>query len=233
MPSYAKFLKEVLSNKRKWEGCEMVKLNEECSAILQNKLPKFRDLWSFSIPCTIGHADFDKALCDLADRNIKYPRRIVEDVLTMKSLHEKEHDIFAIDSINTLETNDAHLVKYDDPKENCIEKSNGDNLWDIKEKYDEVSSFVDIEQEVKSKLQKESEDKGGQSNRAKRWRNQVDQNVGLYKEHTTTWNESLMRTKKFKGVDKRHHKNKGPIRVDWQRLKHYIEWASPPVKPLP
>ncbi|KAK4411936.1 hypothetical protein Sango_0266600 [Sesamum angolense] len=44
MPSYAKFLKEVLSNKRKWEGGETVKLNEECLAILQNKLPpKLKD----------------------------------------------------------------------------------------------------------------------------------------------------------------------------------------------
>ncbi|KAL0294909.1 UNVERIFIED_CONTAM: hypothetical protein Scaly_2540400 [Sesamum calycinum] len=160
MPSYAKFLKEVLSNKRKWEGCKMVKLNEECSAILQNKLPKFRDLWSFSIPCTIGHADFDKALCDLGASVYLMPYSISENLgIHMKSLLEKEHDIFAIDSINTLETNDAHLVKYDDPKENCIEKSNGDNLRDIKEKYDEVSIFVDIEQELKSKLQKESEDK--------------------------------------------------------------------------
>ncbi|KAL0445897.1 UNVERIFIED_CONTAM: hypothetical protein Slati_1717600 [Sesamum latifolium] len=39
MPSYAKFLKEVISNKRKWENGETVKLNEECSTILQNKLP--------------------------------------------------------------------------------------------------------------------------------------------------------------------------------------------------
>ncbi|KAL0427244.1 UNVERIFIED_CONTAM: hypothetical protein Slati_2899200 [Sesamum latifolium] len=49
MPSYAKFLKEVISNKRKWEGGETVKLNEECSAILQNKLPpKLKDPGSFS-----------------------------------------------------------------------------------------------------------------------------------------------------------------------------------------
>ncbi|KAL0453613.1 UNVERIFIED_CONTAM: hypothetical protein Slati_1339400 [Sesamum latifolium] len=31
MPSYAKFLKEVISNKRKWEGGKMMKLNEKCS----------------------------------------------------------------------------------------------------------------------------------------------------------------------------------------------------------
>ncbi|KAL0336537.1 UNVERIFIED_CONTAM: hypothetical protein Sradi_4865600 [Sesamum radiatum] len=111
MPSSAKFLKEVLSTKGKWEGGETVKLNEECSAILQNKLPpKLKDPGSFSIPCIIGNIDFDKVLCDLgasvnlmpysifeklgmhelapsiitlqlADRSIKYPRGIAEDVL--------------------------------------------------------------------------------------------------------------------------------------------------------
>ncbi|KAL0401527.1 UNVERIFIED_CONTAM: hypothetical protein Slati_4182600 [Sesamum latifolium] len=220
MPSSAKFLKEVLSTKRKWEGGEMVKLNEECSAISQNKLPpKLKDTGSFSIPCTIENINFDKVLCDLgaslnlmpysifeklgmheltpsiitlqlADRSIKYPRGIVEDVLIkvgkfivpvdfivldmeedknmslilgrpllatsralidvqkcqltlrvndehvvfnvfkpMKYLHKKEHDIFAIDSINTFGTD----VKCEDPKEDCIENSNEDNLQDTKE----------------------------------------------------------------------------------------------------
>ncbi|KAJ9189585.1 hypothetical protein P3X46_000859 [Hevea brasiliensis] len=39
MPSYAKFLKEILSNKRRLEDYETVALTEECSAILQRKLP--------------------------------------------------------------------------------------------------------------------------------------------------------------------------------------------------
>lgn len=111
MPTYAKFLKELLANKRRLEDVETVKLNEECSAILQNKLPpKLKDPGSFTIPCTIGDMHFDKVLCDLgasinlmpfsvfnslglgepkpttmylqlADRSIKYPRGIVEDVL--------------------------------------------------------------------------------------------------------------------------------------------------------
>ena len=38
MPSYAKILKEILENKRKLEDYETVKLNEECSAIILNKL---------------------------------------------------------------------------------------------------------------------------------------------------------------------------------------------------
>ena len=39
MPTYAKFVKEILGNKKKLEDYETVKLNEECSAIILNKLP--------------------------------------------------------------------------------------------------------------------------------------------------------------------------------------------------
>ena len=90
---------------------ETVALTEECSAILQNKLPpKLKDLGSFTIPCTIGDQFIGKALCDLgasinlmplsiykklglneakptsvtlqlADRSLTYPKGIVEDVL--------------------------------------------------------------------------------------------------------------------------------------------------------
>jgi len=49
MPSYAKFLKEIIYNKRKIEEDETVNLTEECSAIIQNKLPpKLKDPGSFS-----------------------------------------------------------------------------------------------------------------------------------------------------------------------------------------
>ncbi|KAJ9174043.1 hypothetical protein P3X46_017115 [Hevea brasiliensis] len=66
IPSYAKFLKEILSNKKKLEEFETVALTEESSTILQNKLPsKLKDPGSFSIPCHIGDISIDKALCDL------------------------------------------------------------------------------------------------------------------------------------------------------------------------
>ncbi|KAK4731277.1 hypothetical protein R3W88_024265 [Solanum pinnatisectum] len=65
MPAYAQFLKEVLSSKRKLEETLAVKLNAHCSAILQNKLPqKCGDPSSFTIPCALGTARFDKSLCD-------------------------------------------------------------------------------------------------------------------------------------------------------------------------
>ncbi|XP_022873159.1 uncharacterized protein LOC111392127 [Olea europaea var. sylvestris] len=64
--SYAKFLKEILSNKRKLEEHETICLNEECSALLLKKLPpKLKHLGSFTIPYTIGSNYFEHALCDL------------------------------------------------------------------------------------------------------------------------------------------------------------------------
>ncbi|XP_052186815.1 uncharacterized protein LOC127797704 [Diospyros lotus] len=66
IPAYAKFLKEIMLNKRKLEDYKTIALTEECSAVIQKKLPpKLRDPGSFSIPCTIDDIDFSKALCDL------------------------------------------------------------------------------------------------------------------------------------------------------------------------
>ncbi|XP_022841845.1 uncharacterized protein LOC111365521 [Olea europaea var. sylvestris] len=66
MLSYGKFMKEILSNKRKLEEHETVCLNEECSAILLKKLPpKLSDPGSFTIPCTIGSNYVEHSLCDL------------------------------------------------------------------------------------------------------------------------------------------------------------------------
>ena len=111
MPSYVKFMKDILSQKRRLADFETVNLTEECSAILQRKLPqKLKDPGSFTIPCTIGNAIFERALCDLgasinlmplsifkrlglgkarpttvtlqlADRSLKHPRGVIEDVL--------------------------------------------------------------------------------------------------------------------------------------------------------
>ncbi|XP_047979256.1 uncharacterized protein LOC125221176 [Salvia hispanica] len=111
MPSYAKFLKDVVSQKRKWGQYETVNLTESCSAIIQKKLPaKKSDPGSFTIECTIGNCFVENALCDLgasinlmplsffnklnigklkstsitlqmADRSISYPSGIVEDIL--------------------------------------------------------------------------------------------------------------------------------------------------------
>ena len=66
MPSYAKFLKDILSNKRKLEEHETVALTEQCSAAIQNKLPaRLKDPSGFPIPCLIGNVPINCALCDL------------------------------------------------------------------------------------------------------------------------------------------------------------------------
>ncbi|XP_057755653.1 uncharacterized protein LOC130974825 [Arachis stenosperma] len=66
MPLYAKFLKELMTKKRSWKNNETVILTEECSAIIQHKLPqKLKDLGSFQIHCIIGEITVEKALCDL------------------------------------------------------------------------------------------------------------------------------------------------------------------------
>ncbi|KAH7651017.1 hypothetical protein IHE45_20G029300 [Dioscorea alata] len=55
MPKYAKFLKELLTKKRKLEEVSSMTLSEECSALICNKLPKKeKDPGGFIVPCTIG-----------------------------------------------------------------------------------------------------------------------------------------------------------------------------------
>ncbi|MCI44642.1 hypothetical protein A2U01_0065881, partial [Trifolium medium] len=66
MPTYAKFLKELLTKKRKHLDDDTVDMTEECSALIQRKLPqKKKDPGSFTILCSIGNISVGKALCDL------------------------------------------------------------------------------------------------------------------------------------------------------------------------
>ena len=65
MPNYAKFLKEILSKKRKIAEEGIVNLITTCSTVIQQNLPiKMKDPGSFTIPCSIGKYEFKKALCD-------------------------------------------------------------------------------------------------------------------------------------------------------------------------
>ena len=65
MPIYAKFLKEILSKKRKIAEEGIVNLTATCSVVIQQKLPaKMKDPGSFTIPYSIGKYEFKKALCD-------------------------------------------------------------------------------------------------------------------------------------------------------------------------
>ncbi|CAM8905466.1 unnamed protein product [Rhodiola kirilowii] len=66
IPTNAKFMKEILTGKRKMDGTETVALSEECSAAMHVPMPpKLKDSGSFSIPCDIGGLTIRRALCDL------------------------------------------------------------------------------------------------------------------------------------------------------------------------
>ncbi|CAM8911555.1 unnamed protein product [Rhodiola kirilowii] len=66
IPTYAKFMKEIMIGKRKMDGTETVALSEECSAAMHLPMPpKLKDSGSFSIPCDIGGLTIRRALCDL------------------------------------------------------------------------------------------------------------------------------------------------------------------------
>jgi len=111
MSVYAKFLKDLLNGRRKPKDYENIALSENCSNILQRKLPpKLKDPEAFTIPYTIGKVSVGRALYDskasinlmplsmmrklecgepkptrmtltLADRSISYPYGVLEDVL--------------------------------------------------------------------------------------------------------------------------------------------------------
>ena len=111
MPLYAKFMKEILSIKRKIAEEGIVSLTATCSAVIQNSLPeKMQDPGNFTIPCEIGHTDIGKTLCDsrasinlmplpvakrlslgeltpttmalqMADKTLAHPEGILEDAL--------------------------------------------------------------------------------------------------------------------------------------------------------
>jgi hypothetical protein len=111
VPSYAKFLKDLITVKRKTNVRKKICLTEQVCSILQCRLPiKYKDPGCPTISCTIGVSHIEKALLDLgasvnllpysvylqlglgelkptsmtlqlADRSVKIPRGIVEDVL--------------------------------------------------------------------------------------------------------------------------------------------------------
>ena len=80
IPSYTKFLKEIMTRKRNLEDSEIIALIEECSAIIQNKLsPKLKDPRSFFKPCIIGDIEFSKDLCNLG-ANVSLVDFVVLDI---------------------------------------------------------------------------------------------------------------------------------------------------------
>ena len=65
MPQYAKFMKDILSKRRKITEEGIMSLTTTCIAVILKTLPKkMQDPGSFTIPYKIWDADMGKALCD-------------------------------------------------------------------------------------------------------------------------------------------------------------------------
>ena len=78
MPNYAKFLKDILSKKKKMVEEGIMSLTATYSAIIQKSLPtKMKDPGSFTIPCSIGKYEFKEALCDLGSNINLMPLSVV------------------------------------------------------------------------------------------------------------------------------------------------------------
>ncbi|PIN24395.1 hypothetical protein CDL12_02876 [Handroanthus impetiginosus] len=138
IPRYAKFLKELYTNKKKLKGNERISVGENVSAILQRKLPpKCKDAGMFAIPCKIGNMGIEKAMCDLgasinvmplsiysslnvgalketgvviqlADRSVVYPEGVLEDVLVQVNGLVFPADFFVL---NMKEDNSPHSTQ--------------------------------------------------------------------------------------------------------------------------
>nr|XP_009790911.1 PREDICTED: uncharacterized protein LOC104238287 [Nicotiana sylvestris]XP_016506119.1 PREDICTED: uncharacterized protein LOC107823921 [Nicotiana tabacum] len=111
IPGYAKMMKDSMSRKFDFQDLATVTLTQTCSAVVTRLIDeKLSDPGSFTIPCTIGNFAFAKVLCDLgasinlmplaiykrlgigrarpmfmllqlADRTVKRPSGILDDVL--------------------------------------------------------------------------------------------------------------------------------------------------------
>ncbi|XP_016493036.2 uncharacterized protein LOC107812451 [Nicotiana tabacum] len=110
MPGYAKMMKDLMYRKFDFQDLAIVTLTQTCSAVIIRPIAKkLFDPGSFTIPCTICSDAFAKALCDLgasinlmplsiykrlgigrarstsmllqlADRTVKRPSGILDDV---------------------------------------------------------------------------------------------------------------------------------------------------------
>ncbi|WVZ83356.1 hypothetical protein U9M48_030514 [Paspalum notatum var. saurae] len=86
VPTYAKYLKDILNNKKPLPSAEIVHMTEECSAAILNQPPqKKKDLGSPTIPCSIGNQVFNQTLCDLG-ASVSVMPKVVFDKLNHAAL---------------------------------------------------------------------------------------------------------------------------------------------------
>ncbi|CAM8991852.1 unnamed protein product [Rhodiola kirilowii] len=111
IPRYAKFLKELCTNRRRGTRIDQELMSRNVSVVIQRKVPpKCGDPWTYTIPCTISNIRIENCMLDLtasinvlpysiysclrigpleptgltiqlADRSCKHPDGKIEDVL--------------------------------------------------------------------------------------------------------------------------------------------------------
>ncbi|XP_075111458.1 uncharacterized protein LOC142181803 [Nicotiana tabacum] len=163
MPSYAKMMKDLMSHNFVFQDLAMVTLTRTCSGVVTRPIAeKLSDTRSFTIPCTIGNFTFAKALCDLganinlmpldicktlgigrakptsmllqlADRTMKRPSGILDDVLVQKSMRRSSEFVNCslIDAVNIVLEEDDEALNIKDPLAACcmnLDEANGEYL---------------------------------------------------------------------------------------------------------
>ena len=79
VPTYAKYLRDIMNNKRPLPTTEVIKLTEECSAAILNTSPvKKKDLGCPTIDCSIENQNFEHALCDLGASVSVMPKTVFD-----------------------------------------------------------------------------------------------------------------------------------------------------------
>ncbi|XP_019231306.1 PREDICTED: uncharacterized protein LOC109212145 [Nicotiana attenuata] len=92
VPKYARYLRDIVANKRRHTEFKTVALTEECSARVQSKLPPtLKDPGCFTIPLSLGKQEL------LADRSLVMPEGIIEDVLVRMGKFVLPADFIVLD----------------------------------------------------------------------------------------------------------------------------------------
>ena len=84
VPSYAKYIKDIINNTRPLPSMKVTKLTEECSTGIFD-FPKKKDLGCSTISCSIGIQYFDQGLCDLG-ANVSIMPKAIFDKLNLTQL---------------------------------------------------------------------------------------------------------------------------------------------------
>jgi predicted aspartyl protease len=80
VPTYSRYFKDILASKYEIAtvGVDHIKMSEQCSAAIANRLEKQGDPGCPMIPCSAGSFKFEKALCDLGASVSVMPRDVYE-----------------------------------------------------------------------------------------------------------------------------------------------------------